>query len=95
MSLDKKEVEKIANLARIKIPEEEIEELSSELSSIIGFVEKLNELDTTGVEPTTSVANKVLRQREDEIKDGGYPEKITKNAPDKEDNYFLVPKVVE
>lgn len=95
MSLDKEKVKNIAFLARVNVPEQELDKLSDELSSIIGFVEQLNEVDTEGVEPMTSVAEMTLRQREDKKTDGGYPEHIVKNAPDSEDNYFLVPKVVE
>jgi aspartyl-tRNA(Asn)/glutamyl-tRNA(Gln) amidotransferase subunit C len=95
MSLDKEKVKKIANLARINVPEKQQEVLAEELTSIIGFVEKLNEVDTTGVEPMTSVANMTLREREDVIKDGGYSADIVKNSADTTDEYFLVPKVVE
>lgn len=95
MSLDKATVRSIANLARLEVAEEELEPLAKELSNIIGFVEQLAEVDTTGVEPMASVADLVLPMRDDVVTDGGYPDKILANAPESFEGFFLVPKVVE
>lgn len=95
MSVDAATVKRIARLARIRIAEEEVAKYQDELNQILGFVEQLGEVDVSGVEPMTSVTPMALRRREDKITDGGYPEKIVKNAPLSEDNFFEVPKVVE
>jgi len=95
MSLDKATVRSIATLARIEVAEDELEPLAGELSNIIGFVEQLSEVDTTGVEPMTSVADLELPRRQDVVTDGGYPEKVLANAPERFEDFFLVPKVVE
>jgi aspartyl-tRNA(Asn)/glutamyl-tRNA(Gln) amidotransferase subunit C len=95
MSLDKETIKNIANLARIKVPDQDLEPLAGELSHIIGWVEQLSEVDTEGVEPMTSVADMELFRREDVISDGGVPEKVLANAPDREENFYTVPKVVE
>lgn len=95
MSLDKDTVRNIAFLARIEVPEEELDHLAGELSNIIGFVEQLQELDTDGVAPMTSVAAITLPQRADAVTDGGYQDKVLANAPEADDGFFLVPKVVE
>jgi aspartyl-tRNA(Asn)/glutamyl-tRNA(Gln) amidotransferase subunit C len=95
MQVDEKLVRRIAHLARIRVRDEEIPHLESELSSILRFVEQLSELDTEGVEPMTSAADMAMRQREDEVTDGGYAGDIVKNAPEREDHFFMVPKVVE
>lgn len=95
MSLDNNTVKTIANLARIEVEDSELDHLVGELSHIIGFVEQLAEVNTDGVEPMTSVADMSLPLRADEVTDGGYPERVLANAPDKFDNFFLVPKVVE
>ena len=95
MSVDAKTVRRIGRLARIRIEEEEVEKYRGELNTILGFVEQLGEVDVSGVEPMTSVTPMQLRRREDRITDGGYPEAIVKNAPLSEDNFFMVPKVVE
>ncbi len=76
MSLDSKTVAHIAMLARIKVPEAELAALANELSGIMTWIEQLNEVDTTGVEPMTGVLHRNLPQREDEVTDGGYPDKI-------------------
>ncbi len=95
MSVDKQTVKRIARLARIRVTEEQLESYQGELNAILGFVEQLNEVDVTGVEPMTSVTPMALRMREDRITDGGYAEKIVSNAPLSEDDFFMVPKVVE
>ncbi|MGY9003366.1 MAG: Asp-tRNA(Asn)/Glu-tRNA(Gln) amidotransferase subunit GatC [Rhodospirillales bacterium] len=95
MSLDKDTVKNIAFLARIKVPEKDLEPLAGELSNIIGWVEQLSEVDTDGIEPMTSVADMELFRREDVVSDGGVPEKVLANAPDREGNFYTVPKVIE
>lgn len=95
MSVDAKTVKRIGRLARIRIEEDEVAAYQGELNTILGFVEQLGEVDVAGVEPMTSVTPMQLRRREDRVTDGGYPEKIVANAPLTEDNFFMVPKVVE
>jgi aspartyl-tRNA(Asn)/glutamyl-tRNA(Gln) amidotransferase subunit C len=95
MSVDRETVKRVAHLARIKVSEEEAEALRGELNSILGWVEQLNEVDVTGVEPMTSVIPMAMKKRADEVTDGGKPEEIVANAPAAKDHYFLVPKVVE
>jgi aspartyl-tRNA(Asn)/glutamyl-tRNA(Gln) amidotransferase subunit C len=95
MSVDATTVKRIARLARIRIEENEVASYQDELNAILGFVEQLQEVDVEGVEPMTSVTPMSLRRRDDQITDGGYAEKIVGNAPLSEDNFFMVPKVVE
>ncbi|WP_395815105.1 Asp-tRNA(Asn)/Glu-tRNA(Gln) amidotransferase subunit GatC [Devosia sp.] len=95
MSIDAATVKRIGRLARIRVEENEVEKYMGELNAMLGFVEQLNEVDVTGVEAMTSVTPMTLRRREDVITDGGYAEKIVANAPLSEDNFFMVPKVVE
>lgn len=95
MSVDAATVKRIGRLARIRIEEGEVETYRNELNTILGFVEQLGEVDVSGVEPMTSVTPMTLRRREDKVTDGGYPDKIVANAPLTEDNFFMVPKVVE
>ncbi|MBK8083394.1 MAG: Asp-tRNA(Asn)/Glu-tRNA(Gln) amidotransferase subunit GatC [Devosia sp.] len=95
MSVDAKTVKRIGRLARIRIEEGEVGKYQDELNAILGFVEQLGEVDVSGVEPMTSVTPMQLRRRTDVVTDGGYPERIVANAPLTEDNFFMVPKVVE
>jgi len=95
MSVDAATVKRIGRLARIRIEEGEVETYQNELNTILGFVEQLGEVNVSGVEPMTSVMPMALRRREDKVTDGGYPDKIVANAPLTEDNFFMVPKVVE
>ena len=95
MSVDAATVRRIGRLARIRIEEAEVETYREELNVILGFVEQLNEVDVTGVEPMTSVTPMQLRRREDRVTDGGFADKVVANAPLSEDNFFMVPKVVE
>ena len=95
MSLDEATVARIARLARIAVPEEELAPLATELSHILEWIEQLNEVETAGVPPMTSVAAMKLAWREDQVTDGGRPEDILANAPERQDDYFVVPKVVE
>lgn len=95
MSVDAATVKRIGRLARIRIEESEVAAYQDELNAILGFVEQLSEVDVTGVAPMTSVTPMVLRRRDDVVTDGGYADKIVSNAPLSEDNFFMVPKVVE
>jgi aspartyl-tRNA(Asn)/glutamyl-tRNA(Gln) amidotransferase subunit C len=95
MSVDAATVKRIGRLARIRIEEGEVAKYQDELNAILGFVEQLSEVNVDGVEAMTSVTPMQLRRREDKVTDGGYPEKIVANAPLTEDNFFMVPKVVE
>lgn len=95
MHIDQDLVKKIAHLARIKVSDDDVKHLETELSNIMDWVEQLSEVDTDGVQPLTSVVDATLRMRADIVNDGGYPEDIVKNAPSSEDNFFVVPKVVE
>jgi aspartyl-tRNA(Asn)/glutamyl-tRNA(Gln) amidotransferase subunit C len=82
-------------LARIAVTDEEVPHLQGELNAILSFVEQLNEVDVEGVEPMTSVTPMTMKKREDRVTDGGCADLIVRNAPSTEDNFFLVPKVVE
>lgn len=95
MSIDKDTARKAAKLARIAVPEEELDTLAQELSGILGFMEQLAEVDVDGVEPMTSVTPMALPRRKDEVTDGNYQEAVLKNAPDAREGFFAVPKVVE
>ena len=95
MSVDAKTVRDIAHLARIAVSEEEVEHLQGELNAILAFVEQLNEVDVTNVEPMTSVTPMTMKKRADVVTDGGDPAAILKNAPARGGDYFTVPKVVE
>lgn len=95
MSVDTATVKRVARLARIKVSDDEAETMRSELNTILGFVEQLSEVDVDGVEPMTSVVATAMKKRTDGITDGGKADDIVANAPVSEDNYFMVPKVVE
>jgi aspartyl-tRNA(Asn)/glutamyl-tRNA(Gln) amidotransferase subunit C len=95
MALDKATVARIATLARIEVPEAEQEHLAGELSKILHWIEQLNEIDTKGVEPMSSVAAMTLPMREDAVTDGNCRDKILANAPAAAHGFFTVPKVVE
>ena len=95
MKVDEALVRRIAHLARIRVSDEDVAHLKGELSSILGFVEQLEEVDTDDVAPMAGVADRCMRMRADEVTDGGYAEDIVKNAPVRDEHYFMVPKVVE
>ena len=95
MSVDAQTVRRIAHLARIAVEEGEVAHLQGELNAILAWVEQLQAVDVKGVEPMTSVTPMTMKMRVDEVTDGGKPEEIVKNAPQSDDNFFLVPKVVE
>ena len=95
MKIDKKTILKIAKLCRIKVKEYEIEELSTQLSSILNWVEQLNEVNTDNVEPLSNVSMAELPLREDKENVEDKSKEVLNNAPEKLENYFVVPKVVE
>ncbi len=95
MSVDADTVRRIAHLARIAVAEDEIAHLQGELNAILAWVDELQAVDVAGVEPMTSVTPMTMKMRPDEVTDGGKAEDIVRNAPASEDNFFLVPKVVE
>ena len=95
MAVDRATVRRIAALARIKVPDGELDTLAGELSNILGWVEQLGEVDTEGVEPMTSVVPMKLRRREDVVTDGGIGDDVLANAPERRDGFFAVPKVIE
>ena len=95
MSVDADTVRRIAHLARIAVKDEEVEHLKGELNAILIWVEQLQAVDVSGVEPMTSVTPMQMKMHKDEVTDGGIPADIVKNAPQSDDNFFLVPKVVE
>ena len=95
MKVDEATVRRIARLARIKITEAEAKGLVKELSGILNWVEQLDEVDTSAVEPMTRVVPIELKKREDVVNDGGKADEILKNAPMAEDGFFVVPKIVE
>jgi len=95
MSIDKDTVKHIAKLARISLDEKKINSLSKDLSSIIEFIEKLNELNTEQTAPLTSIIHASLQSRDDDVKDGKIRDQILKNSPEKNEEFFVVPKVLE
>ena len=95
MSLDPATVRRIAKLARIHLDEAEVARFQQELNGILGWIEQLNEVDVTDVAPLTGAAQMALKMREDVVTDGGIPEKVLANAPERAGNFFTVPKVVE
>jgi len=95
MSVDADTVRRIAHLARIAVAENEVEHLKGELNTMLAFVEQLAEVNVDNVEPMTSVTPMAMKKRVDAVTDGGLAGDVVKNAPMSEDNYFLVPKVIE
>ena len=95
MSIDKDTVKHISKLAKISLDDEKIANLSKDLSSIMKFIEKLNELNTDKTSPLTSIINASLKSRKDEIRDGDIKNQILKNSPGENEEFFVVPKVIE
>jgi aspartyl-tRNA(Asn)/glutamyl-tRNA(Gln) amidotransferase subunit C len=95
MSVDKDTVRRIAKLARLAVPESRLEPMAGELNDIFQWVEMLGEVNVDGVPAMTSVVAQKLKWREDVVTDGGQAAAVTANAPDGEDHFFVVPKVVE
>ena len=95
MALDPATIHRIAKLARIRVEDWQAAQLESELNGILGWIEQLNEVDVEGVEPLTGGAQMAMRMREDFVTDGGIRDEILANAPEREGEFFAVPKVVE
>ena len=95
MSIDKDTVKHISKLARISLDDKKINDLSKDLTSIMKCIEKLNTINTDKITPLTSIINASLKSRKDEIKDGKIRDQILKNSPEKNDEFFVVPKVLE
>ena len=95
MSIDLKTIKHISKLARISVDDKRAEKLAGDLNSIFDFIEKLNELKTDSVEPLTSIAETTLKLRSDEVKSKNIREQIIKNSPQDNEDYFVVPKVIE
>ena len=95
MTIDLKTIKHISKLSRISVDKKKAEKLVGDLNSIFNFIEKLNELKTDNVEPLTSVAETTLKLRSDEIKSENLRELVIKNSPEENDDYFVVPKVIE
>lgn len=95
MSLDRTAVAKIAKLARLKMEPERLDAMTSELNSILSFVEELQAVNTDNIPPMTSVMPMKLRQREDDVTDGGKPDAVLRNAPQRQGDFYTVPKVIE
>jgi len=95
MPIDKNQVKKVAKLSRISLDESKIDSLSKDLDSIISFVEKLNELDTKEIKTLKTITNKTLETRNDVVDDGKIKNDILKNSPEKNEDFFIVPKVIE
>ncbi len=95
MSLDSATVRRIARLARIHVEDAEAEQLAGELNGILGWIEQLNEVDVDGIDPLTGAAQMAMRLRPDVVTDGGIPNGVLGNAPDRAGTFYAVPKVVE
>jgi aspartyl-tRNA(Asn)/glutamyl-tRNA(Gln) amidotransferase subunit C len=95
MSVDAATVRRIAHLARIAVREDEVPHLQGELNAMLAFVEQLSEVNIEGVEPMTSVTPMEMKKRTDVVNDGEIADDIVRNAPETQDDFFLVPKVVE
>ena len=95
MSIDKDTVKHISKLARISLDEKNVDSLSKDLTSIMKFIENLNKLNTDKTAPLTSIINASLKSRKDEVIDGKIRDQILKNSPEKNEEFFVVPKVIE
>ena len=95
MSVDIDTVKRVAKLARLAVDDAKAEKMQGELNAIFGFIDQLNEVDVEGVEPMTSVVQMEMKKRVDEVTDGNKADDIIANAPASEENYFMVPKVIE
>jgi len=95
MSVDKDTVKRVARLARIAVSDAEVDVLQADLNAILGFVEKLDEVDITDVEPMTSAIGMSMKMRADAVTDGDQAAEVVANAPAGSDHFFVVPKVVE
>jgi len=94
MSVSRKDVEHIAELARLKFNDEELENFTNQLNEILTYVDKLNELNTENVEPLSHPIENNNVFRDDKVKPSVSKEEALKNAPEKDENFFRVPKVI-
>ena len=95
MTINLKTIKHISKLSRISVDAEKAKKLARDMNSIFDFIEKLNELDTNNVEPLTSVVETILKLRVDEVKSGNIREQVLKNSPEENEDFFVVPRVVE
>jgi len=95
MNIDKETVEKVAHLARLELAEDEKETMIADMNKILGFMDKLNEIDTSGIEPLVYMTNEINNVREDMIKQEVTHEEALLNAPKHDGDYFLVAKAIE
>ncbi|HEX2942695.1 MAG TPA: Asp-tRNA(Asn)/Glu-tRNA(Gln) amidotransferase subunit GatC [Rhodopila sp.] len=95
MSLDPATIRRIAALARIRVEDDQVESLRTELNGILGWIEQLNEVNVDGIEPLAGAAAMAAKMRDDVVTDGGKADQILSNAPERIGNFFAVPKVVE
>jgi len=95
MSVTIDNVKRVAKLARIAVSDERAQTMQGELNTILGFIDQLNEVDIEGVEPMTSVVDAAMKKRVDIVDDGGKADDVVANSPASEDNFFMVPKVIE
>ena len=95
MTIDLKTIKHISKLSRISVDDEKAKKLAGDMNSIFDFIEKLKELNTDNVEPLTSVAETSLKLRVDEVKSGNIRKQVLKNSPDENEDFFVVPRVVE
>ena len=95
MKIDEATLTKIAHLARLEIDEKDIPKMMEDMSKMVSFVEKLNEVNTDGIEPLTTMSHEINALREDIVKDQLTKEEVLRNAPKKDENFFRVPKVLE
>lgn len=95
MSLTRDDVKKVARLSRLRMDDQKLDELAPKLNDILGFIEQLSEVDTDNVEPLSNVARSTLPLRADVVNDGECRDKVLANAPESEEGFFAVPKVVE
>ena len=95
MTIDLKTIKHISKLSRISVDDEKAKKLAGDMNTIFDFIEKLNELNTDNIEPLTSVAETTLKLRVDEVKSGNIRKQVLKNSPDENEDFFVVPRVVE
>ena len=95
MTIDLKTIKHISKLSRISVDDEKAKKLAGDMNSIFDFIKKLNELNTDNVEPLTSIAETTLKLRADEVKSGNIREQVLKNSPNENEDFFVVPKVIE
>jgi len=95
MTIDLKTIKHISKLSRISVDDEKAKKLAGDMNLIFDFIEKLKELDTDNVEPLTSVVETTLKLRNDDVKSKNIKDQILKNSPEENEDFFVVPRVVE